>query len=460
MTSKFGKRTKSRIRLIFGALIMLILALGFNALLTSASLEKLYVEAIVSKYDVIAKDLQRNLENSLRFGKSLEKFIGMEKLLKETQRNLLGKIDTQGKHSTGSDESKSVSEKDIVISISKPNGYIFYSTDKQLKGTKMPDIALIDNPDEIIRKKGSDVTNYVKHKNFYIHSLPIKGGWDKKWIATAVIAFSEKQVKNLLHSIMIKNIKIITIIILCGAALLIFLLNLIIPNTSDIKTIPKLKVSIVLFSVIVLSQVIFTGFNTNAFKDYYLEISMEKNIVLSRLLKQDIEYLLNKGIRIDRLFKMDKLLGEIIEVSPELDSIMVTDSEKKPLYVANKNGMINFVKIIDKEKKQQFLKDTQEAYDPKYHLNLELMKDQKVEGYISADTSKGFISTNISKRFLFNKLKEITLDSITVLAISIFFFVELLILELQLIEKQLNASAHKQNAINFLSIRPVYHRLL
>lgn len=455
MIIKCENRTKTRMRLITGALIMLILALGFNALLTSASLEKLYVEAIVSKYNVIAKDLQRNLENSLRFGKSLEKFIGIEKLLKETQHNLIHKTDIKENSLIRAEELNAVSEKNIVISISKPDGYVFYSTDVQLKGKKLPENVLLGNPDKTNLEKESGKRNYIKHENYYIHSLPIRGGWSKKWVATAVFAFSENQVKALLHSVIIKNIKIISIIILCGAALLTILLNLIIPNTSDAKTIPKFKISVVLFLIIVLSQIVFTGFNTNAFKDYYLEISREKNIVLSRLLKEDIEYLLNKGIRIDKLYKMDNLLGEIIAVSPELDSIMITDKDKNPLYMADKNGTMNFVKIHDKVKIQEILKNAKKNYDPKYHLNLELIKNRKVEGYISADPAKGFISTNISKHFLSNKLKEIALDSITVLAISIFFFVELLILELQLIERQLKVSVRKPDVINFLSIRPV-----
>ncbi|QTA82471.1 Major facilitator superfamily transporter [Desulfonema limicola] len=446
------KMGKAKIRLIFGSLIMLILALGFNALLTSASLEKLYIEAIVSKYSVIAKDLKRNLENSLRFGKSLENFIGMDKLLEETQQNLIKKTDIKDSHIVKSDDWETVSEKDIIISISKPDGYILYSTNEKLINKQLPEKVLAEDPDE----KKSAIAHYVKHENYYIHSLPVVGGWEKKWVATAVVAFSETQVKGLLNSIMIRNIKIIGIILLCGALLLIFLLHFIISTASNAKKIPKFKISAVLFSVIVFSQIVFTGLNTNDFKDYYLEISKEKNMVLSRILKEDIEYLLNKGISIEKLFKMDEMLDEIISVSPELDSIVVADKQGNPLYAAEKKGKNNFAENNDKENHLKDLKNIQENFDPKYHLRLELIKNNKVEGYISTD-SNGFISTNISKNYLFNKLKEISLDSITVLVISIFFFVELLILEMQLLEKKISVSSLnlKKNTINFLSIRPI-----
>ena len=62
------KKTGSRINLFSGAVIMLVLALGFNILLTSATFEKLYVEIFISKNNVVTKDLQRNLETALRFG--------------------------------------------------------------------------------------------------------------------------------------------------------------------------------------------------------------------------------------------------------------------------------------------------------------------------------------------------------------------------------------------------------
>ena len=42
-------------RLFAGGFVLLVLALGFNALLTYGSLEKLYVEAIVSSYQVVGK---------------------------------------------------------------------------------------------------------------------------------------------------------------------------------------------------------------------------------------------------------------------------------------------------------------------------------------------------------------------------------------------------------------------
>ena len=86
------KKSSMRQRLVISSLVLFIVGLGFNAFFTFTSLEKLYVESIVSQYRVIGKDLQRSLENGLRYGKTLQNFIGIEKLLAETNRNISKKI--------------------------------------------------------------------------------------------------------------------------------------------------------------------------------------------------------------------------------------------------------------------------------------------------------------------------------------------------------------------------------
>ena len=46
-------RLSLKSRLIINTLVILILALGFNAMLTLNSLEKFYVESIASRYSVV-----------------------------------------------------------------------------------------------------------------------------------------------------------------------------------------------------------------------------------------------------------------------------------------------------------------------------------------------------------------------------------------------------------------------
>ncbi|NJL59938.1 MAG: hypothetical protein HC887_10140 [Desulfobacteraceae bacterium] len=117
------KSSSMKFRLLISAFLLLVFALGFNAMLRLSSLEKLYIESFVSQYSSVGKELQRKLEKALSFGKSIEKFVGMDALLAETKENI-GQI---------SDKQKVAS--DISVSVAVSDGRILYSTDESLKDT-------------------------------------------------------------------------------------------------------------------------------------------------------------------------------------------------------------------------------------------------------------------------------------------------------------------------------------
>jgi len=82
-------RRRQRVQLAFSALVLLVTVLGFNLLMSSRTLERLYVETIASIYSTIAADLQRSLEQAVRFGKPIDKFTGTDKLLEAAKHNIL-----------------------------------------------------------------------------------------------------------------------------------------------------------------------------------------------------------------------------------------------------------------------------------------------------------------------------------------------------------------------------------
>ncbi|QTA93918.1 MFS transporter [Desulfonema magnum] len=411
-----------KLKLIISALVLLVFALGFNALLSLSSLKKLYIESVASKYGVIGKDLQRNIQTALRFGKNIRKFIGMDKLLQETKSNLVRKINTE--NTSARIMADSISEAEIAVSVSLSDGIIFYSTEEKLKRTRLPSQVQMKLEDAANEKKNSPEPCYVRCKDTYFIILPVYDWLEKKQVAGIIITFDEKQMKDLFRSVIINNVKVIAIILLSGFVLLIILLNIVIPDRPDVQKFPKLKIYLVIFFVIGFSQIIFTGLNTNEFKNHYLKISTEKAVAMVTLLKEDIEYLLNKGIRISKLVKADVLMGEIISAAPELEHITITDNEGHPLYMATKKSVRDFQKSAgDGILYTDIIRKT----DPEYHLIFRLQKDGRTEGYISA---------NISKKVLFAKLKKTALDSATVLIISTLFFVELLIIFFQFLQRE------------------------
>jgi len=436
------KTNKSQIRLFSGALIMLVLALGFNILLTSATLEKLYVETFISKNNVVAKDLQHNLETALRFGKRVEKFIGMDKLILEAWQHLAPKQKETGPPGSG--------ENDIVVSITDPDGHVVYSSSATVVGQDLPEAARLP----LVRETQTPADSHaIKHDGIYYLSLPVRQGVSKKWVATVTVAFSQQQVKALLRAIMMKNIDLIMVILFCAVTLLaIFLRSVPLEPNKSKKTLKriKFKISAVFFIIICLSQIILNLFNLAEFRVHFLDISTQKSVAMSKLLKHDIEYLLAKGLDIRRLVKMDKKLADVIAVSPELEGITISDAKGAPLYIATQHGMRNLTRPGNNENTGS--RPLSVKSSPGYTVTRKLVNTRQSE----AGTISGTLTIHISKDFLFGKLKAIALDSITVLVISIFFFVELLILELQLIERRITGDTHAHGRqVHYTAIRPV-----
>ncbi|MDM8516573.1 MFS transporter [Desulfobacterales bacterium HSG16] len=433
-----------RFKLNIAALFLLLLAMGFNALLSMSSLEKLYVESIVSKYQVIGKDLQRNIQKGLRFGKSMTKYVGIDRMLEDTVLNITRKIDVNGTRKSLAGGTK-VLEKDVAVSICLPGGNIIYSTDKNSVTTYAPESVLGDYHADNSKSASCD---YIKYQENYWISLPVSGGLKKKYIGNILIVFNEKPVKMLLHSVFQKNLYTIIFIVVCGFILMTFFLNLIANKNSDGKF-PKFKITVVMFIVIGMSQIVFSILNLNGFKNYYLEINREKMVLLATMLKEDVEFFLSKGLSMEKLYKIDALMEEMIAASPELDNITIFNDKGFALYKATKKGVVDFNKNKPDDDSPNV---TNTDKDPKYSLLLGIVKNKKLEGYISTSTDEGYISANISRKVLADKLKTIVFDSATVLIISILFFVEMLILTFQYIEK---SAKKNRNKVNILAMRPV-----
>jgi predicted MFS family arabinose efflux permease len=434
-----NKKSSMRQRLVISSLVLFIVGLGFNAFFTFTSLEKLYVESIVSQYRVIGKDLQRSLENGLRYGKTLQNFIGIEKLLAETNRNISKKI--SGEEGSSEAQGMKFQKTDISVYVALPDGEILYSGNDNTILSKLPEPARMNQGDTRKVKDPSKASNFFKYKDTYITTLPTRDG-QKNVVGTIAISFKEEQIKAFLEDIFKKNIQSIIIVSTCGILLLITLLHFLIPADADIQKFSKKKISLVIFLIISSAQILTCGFSTNMFKDHFLKINKENTKVTNALLKRDVEYLLNKKVRIDRLWKMDKYLKEIIASSPEIKDITLFEHTDQPLYRATKERVTDFQK--SKDAYSEWLVATKYVPNPEYNYRIDL-----TEGAIF----KGYFSTNTSKDILFDKLIDTVADSLTLVVVSILFFVELLILIFKYIERESVGPPHRK-AIHYGVMRP------
>ncbi len=411
-----GYRIKAN--LLIAATTLLIIAIGFNALLSLGTLEKLYLESMASRYRVVGKDLQRKLEQSLRYGKNINAFVGMKRILLTANSNLKKFMAKTSRRD----------EKTILtnISIGLPDGTILYSTDEKFVGVMLSPLVIPDygvRPGEVESEQSKAL--FTKMDQSILTTLPLHD-MGRKWVGTLLVEFDRAQVEDLNRVVVRNNLKIILVILIVGTLLLALLLNAVLESKGSTKGFPRRKVAVIVTSVICLSQIVFSVINAIDFKNYYLQINREKVEALSMLLKNDIEFFLSKGLGINRLSMMEDMMGKIISASPELDDIILFNRTGRPLYMATKNGVHNF-KEGEEPRGLVPSKNTQTS------LNLEIYrikKNDKEEGI-----TEGYISAHLSMATVFVKLRLMAMDSLTVLVISIFFFMELLILMFQFVER-------------------------
>jgi len=417
-----------KIKLIVSSMLLLALALGFNTLLSLSSLEEIYVGSTFSKYSAIGNDLKRNIEKSMRFGKSIDKFVGLNALLQKTRIHLTKKNPCDFFNKIELIKAYS----DLSVSLALPDNQIHYSTQSALIHQQLPlDVSdyfdTFFNPDK--QERGVD-KNYCKYGHKFYIGLPIEK--NKQQVGTLIIILPEAQVKAFTHTLLFEKMKTTGMILLGVLGVFLGFFFVVIPGAPGQTRFSKKKISGVILVVLLLAQVSFSLLNTNSFKNCYLKIVREKTEVLGSLLKEEIEFILSKGIALDRLSKMEHTLGEIIKTSPELWAITVLDADMHPLYEANKNNV--FAVKEDQKGPLSSVPKTQWIKESKYHHNIVLHRNNKSVSDSSADIA-GYISISISRKVFLSELTEIIMDAITVLVISLLFLMGLLIIVFQYFSK-------------------------
>jgi len=414
-----GKGKAFKFNLIICSVALFVITVGFSALFNLNSFDKLYIESNVSKYRIIGKDLQRKLERGLLYGKNLQHFIGIDNLLSTTKNIVVGRVVAVNQELNS--PNTMLKPEDITISVANRDGTILYSDNRMLVNTTMPKKTIPNLGMQKSEKKESSKADYVKYENTYITTLPIADGKNRT-VGFVVISFEEKQIKAFLEQMYQKSIKPILIISVSGLILLIGLLSVFTPSGSDIQK-GKKRISLVIFTVICAVQISTSAFCTYDFRRHFLEIANENNVILVEEIKHDIEYLLSKGIRIDRMLGLEGLLGEILSDTPEIKDITIFDRNNQPLFRASAHRLTDFQR--SKDAYPEYVDATKPISDPEYSFTGHLKQRNYLEGVISINTSKDI---------LFKKIADIGMDSLTVIVISILFLIELLILIFKYVE--------------------------
>ncbi|MGE0087804.1 MAG: MFS transporter [Desulfococcaceae bacterium] len=230
----------ARLELAGAIFVLLFLVLGFNALLSSGSLKKVYMESTVSQYSAAVVNIRKHLQKSLDAGKDADTVSGLNDILEQTKNRILQKF---------SDENA------VSISVASDTGLIHHSTEAKMIGTVLPSF------------KGK----WIWHENRYITTVNAVSSENTRRMIIA-IAFGEKQIKKFENSVFRENMKTVFLIIGSGMLFLITALNFLLFS----KSIPQQISKKIMFSVIVItvvaSQIVFSVLNMSAFKEHWMQI--------------------------------------------------------------------------------------------------------------------------------------------------------------------------------------------
>ena len=381
-------------RIILIATVVLILAQVLNSVLSIASFEKVYRDSLIGQFQIIGSDLKRKIETAVNFGKPIEKFHGIKFILKhymQKEENLSG------------------------ISVTLPDGTILYSTDpdnvKKNIGL-LPPPAFTQNPNIEI---GAHY-RFVKRQQagYYYVTLPIYYE-NKKWVGNVSIYFDTNVIARQVNRMIGKSTSYL-VALSCAAlvvmALLIYAGHWIetkrgYPEGRRLSTRTKnfIYIGIVLIAALCAN----TYLNNSHFKKSYVDIVNANTATQAKLVKGEVDRILKMGVPIYRLKKMEVLLGDILKNVPECREIKILDSDRMEQFRATREKLAS---VYDPEFNGQKLFNVDNA------ISIELQDRDHVEGH-----AVFIINTDLIEQ----QTMELTIDSLTIIVVSLLFGFEILI---------------------------------
>ncbi|MBU0973640.1 MAG: MFS transporter [Proteobacteria bacterium] len=408
-------------------MLLIVIATGFNTFLSTLAFKTIYVNSIISQYNVIGGVLKKKIELSLSFGKKIDNFFGMDALM-ESNLTYLNHVN-----------SIQPARSDVQLLITTPQGKILYTTEKTGQSLEI----VLDTRGSLTHTPvfSRDSKNFFTKDHHYFIVFPINN-WDKSLAAIQVISFPEKLILDYLGLIIKKSLFTWCWVLMLSFVLLFFTFYLGLRharNQADsLSTLLKTKgFSHCIFGIIVLCQILFSASQIHNFSRHYLTLNQDKADVINQFMKNQLEGLVKKGIDLKQMNQAERSIHNMIKDIPEFSDIMITDPQGQVLYHADQTSGTNYrspgMRKLDVTKSPQYVR-TKPLMD----------KDQRI----------GAISLLISETVLTIFLRKIFLDSATTIVISIFFCVEIMILFFIGFRKKQHTPSGKSH-ISTRIIRPI-----
>jgi len=313
-------------------ILTLIVAVGVSQLICGVlgvlSYEKNRKEILQSGYAFIQKNIVRDIEGSLRFGKDIETFYELRKILSDIMQE----------HSD---------LRNIVVYT--PSGDVIYSMNS-IGVTK----------EKMSEKAFSDIFGDM-------HVLSDINKADGSPAGLIDFVLSDESVNENMQRTSIWTGKIILLMLLLSAGVMIVALRFV-SGSDRGRLLNKKRVSVTLVVLVVLTQAVMIYMLSSRLVAEYSQSIQENAEFIETSVGSEIEMLMSKGVRISRLTGLDNTMHKIISDTSEISSVTVYSAAGDVIYSSG-TGV-------------QFSKDDAKPL----HLN------NRIEGYIDAEVSQEHIS--------------------------------------------------------------------
>jgi predicted MFS family arabinose efflux permease len=409
--------TRFRLKILLFSTVLLFISQAFNGSLNISSLEKLYINSLASIYQqVVAASFQKTIENAVYFGKPLEKFFGIERLMEEVKK---GRPDLDN------------------VFVLLPGGEILYSLDPGMVGTTIP-VELQSRPGGSAGQGDKSPTGprLQRIKGSFYTFLPIRDQSGKS-IGSVGISFNEETIKSQIRQMVSFNLRVLSGITIAFMGVLITCLWFLASPRGQ-PGFSKGRIYAILLISFGSAQLLYSAFNIHFFKSNYIAAVNDKSVALGEYISKDIEFFLKKGIQINRLVKIDVMLNKMVQAIPEIEDVRIIDAENRPLYAASKTGTEDH----SRDPPAALPGDLSGEPLVSHGGNGDLVSGAIVGGdsfvfpLKKGDVLQGYLRVRLSKSVIDSTVFGIVLDAITVAVVSLLFVIELILFLLILIKEE------------------------
>jgi predicted MFS family arabinose efflux permease len=304
-TAKPGRNFITRLMIICFA--SLVLAQILTGALAVASLQRLFVDMVVAKVEVVGARSTARIENSIRFGKTLNQLLGLKELLSEIDTDLV-----------------EVNEAAVML----PNGTVLESVKGSLELSAealSPTAAPSQTAQsKTVRPSGSIVGTF-KNKRYV--ALPIRSR-DGAVMGYLVLGLDPRAIDEKARPAALHNVG--TLLATTSAALLGIALAfaLAFPRGS-VPLLPRSYIFSVPIFALFLAQGLYAVDTVATFRSSYLQVTKATAESLATAIQRDVDRLLRAGVSITSLNRIEEPLSRLAKAFPEVLAIELTDGANR-----------------------------------------------------------------------------------------------------------------------------------